>query len=69
MASYIVRCGSCGTANRIPAEQEGKRGRCGNCHQELPPLYYRPQTLTEKDFDAFANAYQGPLLAEFWAPW
>lgn len=69
MSAYVVTCNSCGTANRIPAEKEGKRGRCGNCHKELPPMYYQPQQLTESTFDTFIRGYNGPVLAEFWAPW
>lgn len=69
MAAYTVTCRACGTANRIPAEREGQPGRCGNCHAALPPLYARPQPLTESSFDAFVNSYPGPVLAEFWAPW
>lgn len=69
MSSYIVTCSACGTGNRIPAEKEGKSGRCGSCHAELPPLYTRPQQLGDKDFDSFIANYPGPVLAEFWAPW
>lgn len=69
MSSYLVTCGACGTANRIPAEKEGVAGRCGNCRAALPPLYVHPRPLTEKTFDAFVRGYPGPVLAEFWAPW
>ena len=69
MPSYIVTCAACGTGNRIPAEREGKKGRCGNCRAELPPLYYRPVQLTDSSFGSFIAAYPGPVLAEFWAPW
>ena len=69
MSTYTVTCGTCGTANRIPAEREGKAGRCGRCHAALPPLYFRPQPLTEATFDTFVKSYPGPVLAEFWAPW
>ncbi len=69
MPSYIVTCGSCGTANRIPAEKEGKTGRCGTCRSALLPLYFRPRQLTDASFDAFVTGYSGPILAEFWAPW
>jgi thioredoxin 2 len=68
-ASFIVRCLSCGTGNRIPAEKEGARGLCGNCKAILPPLYFHPQHLNESTFDSFIRAYPGPVLAEFWAPW
>ena len=69
MPTYVVSCRSCGTANRVPSEKEGKRGRCGNCHKELPPMYYQPQQLTDRTFDSFIKEYNGPVLVEFWAPW
>jgi thioredoxin 2 len=48
---------------------EGKKGHCGNCRTPLPPLYFRPQQLTNSSFEGFINNYPGPVLAEFWAPW
>ena len=69
MSDYTVTCHACGTANRIPVEREGQAGRCGKCRAALLPLHVRPQPLTERTFDAFVNAYPGPVLAEFWAPW
>jgi thioredoxin 2 len=69
MSAYEVSCSFCGAKNRVPAEKEGKSGRCGKCHKELPQMYYRPQQLTERTFDAFINGYERLVLAEFWAPW
>ena len=69
MTSHTIVCSSCGTANRIPADKEGKAGRCGSCHARLAPLYTRPQPLNENNFDPFVNSYSGPVLAVFWAPW
>jgi len=69
MPSYLITCKSCGTANRIPGDKEGLSGRCGNCHASLPALYSRPQQMTEREFDDFVARYDGPVLAEFWAPW
>jgi thioredoxin 2 len=69
MSNYTISCKACGTANRIPADKEGKAGRCGRCHAALAPLYYRPQSLTQGTFDLFLQGYPGPILAEFWAPW
>ncbi len=69
MSDYIVTCTSCGTANRVPADKEGKKGRCGTCRAVLPPLYRHPQQLADQTFDAFVANYPGPVLAEFWAPW
>ena len=67
--SYIIKCPSCGTGNRIPADKEGLKGHCGNCKSTLPPLYYRPRQLDDHSFDNFVRTYPGPVLAEFWAPW
>lgn len=69
MSSYDVTCDFCGTRNRVPAEKEGKQGRCGNCHKELPPMYYRSHQLTERTFDSFVDGYGKLVLVEFWAPW
>jgi len=69
MSSYIVTCGNCGTANRIPAEKEGRHGRCGTCRADLAPLYCHPQQMTDSSFDGFVADYPGPVLAEFWASW
>jgi len=66
---YLVTCTACGSANRIPADKEGKKGHCGTCHAVLPQLYRHPQQLTDQTFDAFVENYPGPVLAEFWAPW
>jgi hypothetical protein len=69
MAGYIIKCRSCGTANRVPAEKEGVPGHCGNCREALPALYVTPRQVTESNFDDFITGYDGPVLAEFWAPW
>lgn len=66
--SYIVTCQACGAGNRIPADKEGMKGKCGSCHAGLPPLYYSPQQVSS-NFDNFLASYPGPVLAEFWAPW
>lgn len=69
MSSYTVTCSSCGAVNRIPADKQGKSGRCGTCHAPLAPMYYQPRSLGEKSFDDFIRGFDGPVLAEFWAPW
>jgi thioredoxin 2 len=69
MTDFQVKCPTCGRSNRIPAEKEGLSGRCGNCRAVLPPLYYQPRMLTERNFDDFIRSYNAPVLAEFWAPW
>ena len=67
--TYLVTCPACGVVNRVAATREGKVGRCGNCQDILPVLYFRPQLLTDRTFNDFVKSYPGPILAEFWAPW
>ena len=67
--SYLIRCPSCGTVNRVPVSSEGRAGKCGNCHALLPPLHTRPVELTDRSFAEFIGGYHGLVLAEFWAPW
>lgn len=67
-SSVIVTCTSCGVDNRIPADKEGVRGKCGNCRELLPPMYRTSQQLNSATFDAFLAAYPGPVLVEFWGP-
>lgn len=68
MTTYKVTCGSCGTINRIPADKQGRVGRCGTCRNALLPMYHEPQQLNERTFDNFIKGYDGPILAEFWSP-
>lgn len=68
-ATYLIRCFSCHTANRVPVSSEGKAGKCGNCHALLQQLHTKPVTLSDNTFDVFAKKFQGTLLVEFWAPW
>ena len=67
--AYLVTCQACGTVNRIPAEREGQRGKCGGCRALLAPVHAHPVTLNDMTFDGFVREYPGPVLAEFWVPW
>jgi len=68
MTTYTVTCGSCGATNRIPADKQGRTGRCGTCRATLLPMYYQPQSLGDRTFDGFIQGYGGTVLAEFWSP-
>jgi len=67
--SHVITCPACGAANRVPSSREGERGRCGACHESLPPLFTTPVTLNDESFDRFIKGIRLPVLAEFWAPW
>ncbi len=66
---HVITCPACGTGNRVPEAREGVAGKCGSCGAPLPPLYLRPVSLGDRNFDDFVRAYPGQVLAEFWAPW
>lgn len=34
--NVIIRCASCGAANRIPSDRIDKTAKCGKCHEPLP---------------------------------
>jgi thioredoxin len=65
-AAQVVRCPSCGQANRVPPLGGGKKAVCGKCKTELdgggPPV-----TLTDASFrQAIAS---GAWAVDFWAAW
>ena len=64
MAGGVVRCGHCGTANRVPTAAAGT-SRCGKCHQPLPWIADADDTT----FGEVAEAAKIPVVVDLWAPW
>ena len=64
MTGGVVRCGHCGTANRVPAAAAGTP-RCGKCHRPLPWL----ADADEATFAEVAEAAKIPVAVDSWAPW
>jgi thioredoxin 2 len=64
----VVRCPSCGQANRVPEVGEGKTAVCGKCKTALKADGDgHPITVTDRDFrNQIAN---GASVVDFWAPW
>ena len=64
MTGGVVRCGHCGTANRVPAAAAGtpRSPRCGKCHQPLP-------WIADATFAEVAEAAKIPVVVDLWAPW
>jgi thioredoxin 2 len=61
----IVRCPSCGQANRVPDLGTGKSAVCGKC--KAPLGAGAPVTLTDANFrSAIAG---GAYVVDFWAGW
>jgi thioredoxin 2 len=64
MTGGVVRCGHCGTANRVPAAAAGTP-RCGKCHQPLPWI----ADADDATFAEVAEAARLPVVVDLWAPW
>ncbi len=66
--SAFLRCGSCGTLNRIPADRLQSHPRCGKCKTalDIPTI---PLNVTTASFDREVVAWPGFVLVEFWNPW
>jgi thioredoxin len=67
--SGIVRCPSCGQANRVPALSGGKAAVCGKCKAPLAAGGdgAHPIALTDSDFRDQIG--RGKSVVDFWAPW
>jgi thioredoxin 2 len=70
MEGMVVRCPSCGQANRIPAGSTGKSVRCGRCRTELggDGSGGAPVVLTDATFSSRSSAERS-MVVDFWAPW
>jgi len=61
----VVRCPSCGQANRIPDIESGKQAVCGKCKATLTGGH--PVEVTDANFaDAIRS---GSTIVDFWAAW
>lgn len=61
----IVRCPSCGQANRIPDLDSGKQAVCGKCRTALTGGSLLE--LTDANFRSAIAA--GSFVVDFWAAW
>jgi thioredoxin len=68
MDAEIIRCASCGQANRVPSLERGKAAICGRCKAPLTPSGGRPVELTD---GSFAGAIRDgrATVVDFWAAW
>jgi len=63
----VVRCPSCGQANRIPPLGSGKQAVCGSCKAPLTGGGGHPVTLSDADFAESIRT--GATVVDFWAAW
>jgi len=68
MSAAVVRCPSCGQANRIPQLGSGKKAVCGRCRASLADGGGgAPIVLTDATFETAVRA--GRFVVDFWAAW
>jgi len=67
--SDVVRCPSCGQANRVPDLAGGKAAVCGKCKTPLSADGdgSHPVNLTDGDFRQ--QIASGSAVVDFWAAW
>ena len=69
MDGQILRCPSCGQANKVPALATGKKAVCGKCGAELAggSAGGHPVNLSDADFARTID--KGRYVVDFWAAW
>lgn len=70
--SYLLRCPSCGTKNRIPARRAGDIATCGKCRNSFntaDAFTDKPVIVTDSDFETKVVKSPLPVLLDCWAPW
>jgi thioredoxin 2 len=66
--TYLLRCNSCGTLNRVPFEKAEDRPLCGKCRKVLE-FPSRPVFVSGGSFDREVLQWPGLVLVEFYDEW
>ena len=65
--AVTLRCGFCGTLNKIDLTRAEDRPQCGDCTK--PMLLDRPVKVTQDDFERTVLQAKVPVLVDFYADW
>jgi thioredoxin 2 len=65
--AVTLRCGFCGTLNKVDLSRAEDRPKCGDCTK--PMLLDRPVKVTQDDFDTTVLGAKVPVLVDFYADW
>jgi thioredoxin 2 len=68
MTERLITCPSCGTTNRIPPPQPGRKPVCGKCKAPLPGTG-GPVEVTDTTFPTEVEQSAMPVLLDLWADW
>ena len=69
MTERLVTCPSCGTKNRLPSVQAGRKAVCGKCKTPLPRSDGGPVNVTDATFPTEVERNATPVLLDMWADW
>jgi thioredoxin 2 len=69
MTDRLVTCPSCGTTNRLPPVQPGRKAVCGKCKTVLSGKSGGPVDVTENTFATEVEESSAPVLLDMWADW
>jgi thioredoxin 2 len=68
MDGNVIRCPTCGQANRVPELSSGKTAVCGKCKTPLTANGNgHPIDVTDATFRSTIGS--GRFIVDFWAPW
>lgn len=65
--TLLIRCKSCGAANRVPLAKIGQDAVCGRCKTPLP--LREPAAVTDATFASDVEQSPIPVLVDMWAEW
>ena len=68
MNERLVTCPSCGTKNRLPQVQAGRKAVCGKCKTPLSDNL-GPIEVTDTTFSSEVEKSATPVLLDLWADW
>jgi thioredoxin 2 len=69
MTERLITCPSCGTKNRLPLLQPGRKAVCGKCKTALPERAGGPVDVTDATFSTEVERSAIPVLLDMWADW
>jgi thioredoxin 2 len=67
MTERLIQCPSCGTTNRLPPSESGRKIVCGKCKTPLIPT--GPVQVSDSTFAEQVERSSTPVLLDLWADW
>ncbi len=68
MSDEVIRCPSCGQANRVPPVGSGRKAVCGRCKAPLQGDGAHPIELSDANFSSMIADGRATVV-DFWAAW